>query len=95
MGCPGAKINLAAVSVKRSIFGYLDRKLELVVQLADKKSVTQCLTSLHDTHNGCVDLQQNTRIKNCGLSCLAPRVTKMKRLIKFIPGLTNRGFTKN
>ena len=40
-------------------YSYLDRKLELVIQFANEKGMTERLSSLHDPYNGCVDLQHN------------------------------------
>lgn len=42
---------------------YRDRELELVVDLGDEEIVRQLLASLHDSHNGSIDLREREREK--------------------------------
>lgn len=51
--------NLSAVAVKQNKIktkSYLDRKLELVVNLRHQEIMAQSLPHFHDPHNGSIDL---------------------------------------
>ena len=53
------KVNSSQIiGIIRTGLAYLDRKLELVIKFTDEKCVTKCLASLHNAHNGSVNLKR-------------------------------------